>query len=613
MTRNKRMVLVTGGLVGLALLGACSGWRHVPAPAAAAVAGTGRLKELVGRQTHAALAMETRMQAATPDAAPATTIKLTGDWTVTVVGARADGYDAACEIRDPRVSGTGFGDVRPADIESLQERLSQRIWVTYQPDGAALRMHFPRDMQDDARNLLEMVVTETQLVQPEQPAPQWTATERDGAGAYLALYTRRGSAIAKRKTAYVAADGAVAALNLAVPDAQITFHLAANGDLVSAQGREVTSIDTHMGAPALRVEVRVQLSQIRLARDTALVGSLERSAAMLVEQPIVTQRLSDEDARARADDRLIQGASFDAVATAARSGRLDEPGRARLEALVRRRPADIASAVALAREDASDGEMARAMLTALGRAGTPATQSALCRLAADRRAPLALRGESLKALVLPQHPTSATATALLAIADDTADQAELRRTALFVLGGVGRNGQSAGDGELVTAVGHWLLDRYASCQGDRCSDVMIALGNLATLEILPAVERALAGPDAGLRVDAARALRSIDDPAADRLIVATLAHDSAGQVRSAAIFAARSRPVTPLADALAHAVTADPSEAVRVDAVNALAEHLGEARSIDEAMTAAARQDPKPAVRRIAQAALDSRGSRPHG
>jgi HEAT repeat protein len=247
-----------------------------------------------------------------------------------------------------------------------------------------------------------------------------------------------------------------------------------------------------------------------------------------------------------------------------------------------------------------DGTVARTVLAALGGAGTPAAQQALCALARDAGATVALRVGALKALVRPAHPTGATVAALLALADDRRDP-EIGRHALFVAGAVGH--ASAIDGPEVPArVEAALLERFGRCSGTACADLLIAMGNLATPGILPALEQALRRPDESVRVQAARALRQIPDPAADRMLVAALARDEPA-VRSAALFAARSRPFGPLVDAVAHAAEVDPAASVRRDAVGVLADHVPGWPRAAEALAAAA-NDADPAVRRLARAVL---------
>ena len=361
------------------------------------------------------------------------------------------------------------------------------------------------------------------------------------------------------------------------------------------------SVDMHL-APGFRVDVRVHLDESRIRRAPELVGSLERSQRDLVSGPVAAERPSDEEARARRDFALLDGGvTFDQLAAQLKSKANDGDAAAKLEALLRRHPADVARAIGLARDEARVDDRVRTVMAALGAAGTPETQAALCALVGDPKARVELRTEAVKALIRTTHPTHATVSSILAAIDDPSDS-EIRRHALYVLGAIGHVTAvtAPSDGSMIESQ---LLERFARCSGQACGDLMIALGNLATPKTLPAIEETLRSTDVSLCVKAARALSLIADAAADRLIVASLS-DGAAEVRSAAILAARSRPVAPLIEALAKTAQSDSTEYVRRDAIIAIADHLKASPRFEEVLEAAATKDPSPSNRRLARAAI---------
>jgi HEAT repeat protein len=554
-----------------------------------------------GGQRRWALTLETRIGQADAGggglaAAPMT---LTGDWVVTVSGASATGYDVACELEHPHIAGG------PAGTALLESRLSRRIWVTYQADGAATRIHFPREMDDQVRNLLEMVVTGTQVVRPAQHSVQWTATERDGAGAYLAVYREVGEGrILKKKAQYLSVDRAgdrASTLGVRLEDSSASVSLDAEGAVESLEGQETTRIDAP-GMTGLLAAVGIRLDHARSGRADDLAGSLERARPGLVTETIVTQKPSEEEQQARRDFVATQGVTFADLLHAVRGGQVDGKTLSQLEAWLRQHPGDIAAAAALAREDGN----ASAVLRALGAAGTVEAQAALCAAARDGGLPATLRAEAIVALVRTTHPTPSTVSTLLGLLDDPGDP-EIRKAALFLAGSIGgdiRRHAPDQTARIETA----LLGRYGRCAGRACIDTMIALGNLATPAVVPTIERALRDPDAALRAEAVRSLRLVQSPEADASIAATIAGDADAGVRAAAVFAATFRPLGPLVDALVRAVSSDPVEYVRSGAIDALAGHVDEYPSIPSALAAAAANDPKPGVRRLAQKVLESHG-----
>jgi hypothetical protein len=86
------------------------------------------------------------------------------------VAVRAHEYDAQLQLADLQFTGDAVKDLPNASLTGLQYRLSRPFWATYRNDGGLLSIHFFRDMSASDRNLLQMIATELQLVQPEASA-----------------------------------------------------------------------------------------------------------------------------------------------------------------------------------------------------------------------------------------------------------------------------------------------------------------------------------------------------------------------------------------------------------------------------------------------------------
>jgi hypothetical protein len=534
---------------------------------------------------------------------------LSGDWVATIVGATATDYDVAYELQHARVTGDGVAGASEADRASFERRLGHRFWVTYQPDGAATRAHFPRDMADDVRNLLQLVVTEMQLTRPAQAAPQWTSTERDGAGTYFAAYSQPSAGeILKKKLRYVAVDGASAGgapgLMVHIERSEVRFGLDGLGRVETVNVHDASRVDSKMAGMNVRVDVSVRLDNTRSSRAPDLVGSLERARTEVESQPIVTQQPTEEEAQARRDARLIEGTTIDELLAAVRDGRTDERTPNQLAADLRRRVADIAPAVAFARSGVGD-DASRTVLWAIGTAGTPPAQRALCALARDAAAPAPLRIAAMTGLVLVKRPTAETIADAIALMD-VGGEGDLGRQALLTAGSVAHN-SATGQVEQAPRLERALLDRYARCGEQACLAVLAALGNLGTPSVIPIVEQALQRPAASERAAAIDALRLVEAASADSLIAATMANDQSAEVRLAAASTARFRRVAPLLEALAHAAESDPSESVRIEAINVLSLHLDDAPLAEQALALAAAKDPKSDIRRLARKALGPR------
>src|SRR5262245_36663389 len=138
-------------------------------------------------------------------------VHLTGAWLSTITAVRPAEYDAELRIADAGFAGDAVKDVPAAALDDLRRRISRPFWATYRADGALLAIHFYKDVSPTDRNLLQTIATEAQLVRPPGSQSAWSLEERDGAGAYLAMYAREGNTIVKRKVKYIYTDGVAGA------------------------------------------------------------------------------------------------------------------------------------------------------------------------------------------------------------------------------------------------------------------------------------------------------------------------------------------------------------------------------------------------------------------
>ncbi len=600
-----RKVLVAAG--ALAMAGLVARVVHTRVAATRADGSAPEASSAAGRQRRWTVTLETHIKQPGASSDRDNAVGLTGDWVSTLSGESAAGYDIAYELQNAHATGSGFGEVSPADVAQLEHRLGERFWVTYQPDGAAIRVHFPRDMTDDVRNFLELVVTQAQLIRPAKASPQWTTTERDGAGTYFASYEDLGQGeILKRKMRYLPLDGTAGpndtSVAVRVDSSETRFSVDGRGLVDSVQGHETTYVEAKLGALGLGIDIRIHFDHPRSGVAPELVGSFDRASPRLDSGPIVTQRATEQEMLARRDARLIHDVTLAQILGAVRSGHPDEKTRAQLEALLRERPAEIPPAVTFVR-DADTGASA-IVLQALGAAATPAAQGALCALAIDDGTAGPLRAEAVGALVRTKEPTASTISTLTRLMD--ASDPALRRQALYMAGAAGDNSRDS-DPQATAQIEAELLRRHANCNGATCVDVLGALGNLATPAILPSVRRSLKDGSPVVRAAAVRALRKVTAPGTDQLISTTMTDDPDATVRDAAVFAATFRPIAPLFEALCRAIEADPTDYVRSAAIEAVAKHVDESPLVEKALIVAATKDPKPGVQRLARDALGPR------
>jgi len=532
------------------------------------------------------------------DDAPAQTARLTGDWVTTISAVRPHERDVACELRDARVAGMGSSS-NGQDVGALRRRLSRRFFVTQRKDGADLRVYFPRDMPPADRNLLLLVVTEVQLVEPANAGATWTALERDGAGLYLAAYRRDGDAgILKRKVRYVELDGLAAApgLTVGVDPSERRFVVDGTASILSYEGADRLRLTTELTKDqALVMATTIRLGDPREGFDPQLAGSLEHASAELEQSSIRTQDVDPEIQLRRRDEALLTGhtaAELLAAADAPTPGpRLAE----RLSALFRLHPETIASALDRARRGAGT----KTLLDALGAAATPQAVGAIAGLSHDSTLAAAIRADALTALVQLQHPSGAAMRLPLDLLDQ--DDASLRYAARLAAGALARAGRVDHRTD-ADAIDRALGDRFGGePDAARRLELLAAMGNSAGPSLAFVLLRTLRDGAAPERAAAARSLRFVEGADTDRELAAAIEADHDARVRDAAIFAVRFRPFAPFMAAVERAATGDASESVRVAAVNLLGARLDADASVREVLSRVAGDDPKPGVRRLAE------------
>jgi len=534
-------------------------------------------------------------------------VHISGAWTSTISAVRANDYDARLQLAKIQFSGGALKDTPATALKDLQSRLSRPFWATYRNDGGLLSVHFYRDMSASDRNLLQMIATELQLVQPDIARQSWTAQERDGAGEYSALYlAQQPNRMVKRKLKYLYTDGMAGvpanALQISIEQSDITFSLTSDHRLQSADGedRERMSLSQDK-SQQLAAVTEFHAADLQTGSAPELAGSLAREHANVVDLPIVTQKPDAAMARAEADDRLLTDLRTDAILDAAFAkdpGPVASPDR--LTALFRSRPEAASSAVALLIKNGPN----KSVTHALGAAGSLSASAALAELAHNATLPQDLRVDALLAFVQLQHP----AAEVMGIPSDLVDDVNpaVQSAARMISGALARAGRAEHPPE-ADAIDASLIALYRNARDPReKTELLGALGNSAGPAATQIVDETLDSAAAPVRAAAARALRLAPGSAVDRRLAQVIVEDSDPAVRADAIFATRFRHplASTLADALLTAASADQVTYVRSDALAVLRQNTGASPRIRPTLERIAQSDPDAGIRRQAKEAL---------
>src|SRR5262249_24905686 len=117
---------------------------------------------------------------------------------------------------------------------------------------------------------------------------------------------------------YLSVDGMVdaarAAVRVGIDQSDVTFSLASDGRVQSIHGTSHMHMDFSLGsAEHLAVVTEIQIENPRVGRAPDLIGSLAHARPKVTSSAIVTQRPDPEEARAEADDRLLEGRSTESL------------------------------------------------------------------------------------------------------------------------------------------------------------------------------------------------------------------------------------------------------------------------------------------------------------
>jgi hypothetical protein len=543
-----------------------------------------------------------------PAGAQPVEIDLSGDWVSTISAVRPGEYDAELEVVAARIAGAGVSAPSADAAEGFRKRMSRPFWATYRSDGTLLRISFFKDVEPGDRNLLQMIATETQFVRPDRSGTEWTVTERDGAGSYLALYDQsEPKLVVKRKLKYVHADGVGGApkdgLQLTVDHSELRFSLNANGGILTLDATDRMQMGIPLGKTEhLTATVETHLANPRQSSAPGEIGSLARALPRVVSFPIETHRTDPAETRAQMDTRLLAGRSTESLLEAATTKTDDQGLTERLAALFRARPEAIPAALDLLRK----GSPNKQLTTALASSRSPAALEGLSKLARDGKAPAPVREDALTALVRLQHPDAAAMRTPLVLLDDP--DPRIASAARLVSGALSRAGR-AENPEEADAIDATLIARYRKAQEVRdLTDLLAALGNSAGPSTIRVLEEALRDPREPLRAAAARSLRLAPGPEIDLLLAAAITSDVDPQVRLEAIFAAGfRRPLSStIGEALVNAARSDVAEVVRSGAVTLLRRNPGASPRIAETLAWLAANDSNAGLRRLAREAIAS-------
>jgi len=538
------------------------------------------------------------------------TTALRGTWTLTVVEAGPRRTLARGVFRTDEVSaGAGGGDALAGGRRgAVAADLARPHHLELRADGRLEALHVTPDGEPLARGLLQALAAATQVVLAGDGEPEWRCEESDPTGDYLAGYARaHGRALEKRKLGYVRlASGAPADTASVVERVAIALDEGDWPARLVADGR--LSLRAAAPMPAVAATARVEM---RLVGRRRVEPAAPAALALEGQERIAVGAVPGRERIAREADRgLLAGADFQDLVLELAATPLDDDDAwavlgGRFAALFRLDPGTARLASEAVRAGAPAGRGAAAIIGALGEAGSEPAQRALAEILEHAPLDPATREQAAVALALTERPTEAAIDALSRTID-AAPAGELRSAAALALGATAARTAAGGASERGHAIAGELEDRLdlsAANEDDRAL-FLRALGNAGRARSLAPIAAALAEPSPYVRSAAVEALRFIDDPLAEALVLDHLGSDPDPVVRRTAAFAAGFRPLARVLPALDAALAGDEAVAVRLEIVGFLSDRMAREPSARALVERAARLDPADEVREAARQSL---------
>ncbi|HEY3668724.1 MAG TPA: HEAT repeat domain-containing protein, partial [Polyangiaceae bacterium] len=515
--------------------------------------------------------------------------------TSTVSTLSASSISLRLQLSDVKLEAPGAPD---SALIATRAALARPLLVDYDLDGRARRLHVSPNLEPLALNLLRELVCSTQFSAPEAPARHWNHAEFDPSGEYEAAYVASGpDRFNRNKSRYLSLTQGSHATEQRAYAAR--FELDAWGRVSALDVASDVALPSEQGTPSLATQTQLSVRTLTRRVVTPFVPIVD--SGLVVAQLSLDADSFKSSAHA-ADVSALSGATLPELLGALRALAPDDRVGAsnvqtRLTALFRINPRAATAALA-----ALDRGNASAIFGALASAGTPEAQQALADAIRKEQANPELRQAALDATLLAEHPSSDMLRATQE-ASQSGDP-ESKHNASLVLGALARR-SAAEDGDSSQAAVKALAEQASTANaGIERVNALNALGNSGSTQAMPAIAQSLASDDPGVRAAATQALRFVQDPSVDPLLVKSLS-DGSPEVRRAALFAAGYRAYDAVGPTLESIAKQDPEPGVRSEVVSTLSQ-LASSDSTDalQLLNWIAEHDPEQSVRKRAAEVL---------
>lgn len=494
-----------------------------------------------------------------------------GNLTFTVLEQRGDRMLTVYRMRNLLLTliANGYEDTQQA--ESIRAGLEKEIFAFVSPQGKILSVLLDPSMGDLAQSYARSILALTQFVFPGGQIPgsdPWEVQEEDPSGQYVAVYQRCKDTKAtktsletfcKKKSRYLeehpkGGRGPAEIPKRIIPKGEFVALLdltigglsslkGSESQTILVQGREVGHVTNSIALAFMRKEI-LKASEANSLKSLFSAREKEAQAVSLYVKP------SPEKAEASIHERELGEATLESLlvdlkkAESASDPNFDSTALyLKFKSLIYLHPESCKTlGKVLSRAGAKSLTM-NILPKALSTIGHPQAQAALVEAIKAHSLDKMALFRLINPLATVSEPTEQAEETLKHLAFRSKD-AEIAAMAQLALGAQARRIARTSSERAARIVDRFIAEIKKPSSPEITKQLLLALGNAGSSRALPEISKLATDPSPDLRATALRALRFIDSPQAETMLLEALRSDNDISVRVAAADALGYREIT---------------------------------------------------------------------
>ena len=556
-----------------------------------------------------------------------TTVK--GNLTSTVLEQRGDGILVVYRMRSLLVTliANGYEDTQQA--ESIRAELEKEVFAFVSPLGKIHSVLFDPSMGNLAQSYARAILALTQFTFPGEQISEsdsWEVQEEDPSGQYIAAYQRcqdtKGTetsmkTFCKKKNRYLeehpmGATGPITIPKRIIPKGEFValFDFAVGG-LSSLKGSESQNIliqNRKVGQVTNSLHIASLRKEMLKASEVASLKSLFSAREKMTTPVSLYVKPSPEKAEASIHERELGEATLESLlaelkeAESGANPNFDSTALyLKFKSLIYLHPESCETlGKVLSRAGAKSLTMSL-LPKALSTIGHPQAQAALVEAIKARSSDKTALFRLINPLATVSEPTEQAEKALRNLAFDSKDP-DIRAMAQLALGAQARRIATSSSERAGKIVDRFIEKLKRSSSPELTKQLLLALGNAGSSRALPEISRLAASSLPDIRATALHALRFIDSPEAEALLINTLSSDHDNSVRVAAANSLGYREMTEVSFKVQKQIfLRDSSVTVRMKVLENLWKAEKAFQEVRSLVKKAASEDPSEDVRKTAK------------